>query len=152
MSNRLVPALDRYNIFNFKDCEKFVLLSDEWYKEKFTEVRQFIENEGITVRDIKYEPFEVMPNSYDSYCNASYCIGGDAIEIGYYDNENTKLISLLHEYGHTKLNEYGRPIDIFNAEKLCWKIGLELAEKFDIPIIDDDYKFIVKFLILSSFI
>jgi hypothetical protein len=82
----------------------------------------------------------IQANGYDAYQSCSYCIG-EKIILGFYNNNELKLISLFHELGHImryedeqffRLNNYRK----FPIELNATNTGIEIAIKYNIIFSD----------------
>ena len=80
---------------------------------------------------------------YDlSHVNSSYIAGRD-VYIGKYDNLESELISIFHEYGHTKITQDLIKFLNYNTlliELECWNIGLKKAESLGFHFSDQAIK------------
>ena len=80
---------------------------------------------------------------YDhSNINCSYVAGKD-VYLGKYDNEEHLLISIFHEYGHTKITQNFIKFLNYNTlliEIECWNIGLTKAKRLGFNFSDDSIK------------
>ena len=90
--------------------------------------------------------YEVQPgdkycqaNDEESYHNSSYCAGSvrskcDAeLWLGFYDDEELRLISFFHEMGHMLDDTlYKEGMTVYDFEKTAWEKGYELAKEYGI--------------------
>ena len=97
---------------------------------------------GLKVTLVKPGDEYCQANGEDHYNNWSG-IGGREIELGIYENDELKLISLFHEVGHRLLPkgfwEKCRHNTLV-SELECWRLGILEAEEFGVLFSDEAIK------------
>ena len=87
-----------------------------------------------------------IANGVDNYISTSH-IAGDTMWVGIYTDENLKIASIFHEFGHKIITqEFIKSVN-YNSraiEREVWKIGFELAKTYDIYFPIYVYKWAVK--------
>lgn len=95
-------------------------------------MHQIVKDFNITLIEIIPNDEYCKANGIETYLNKSWLIGNNTIQLGIYDDEELKLISLFHEIGHTQDKSNKDNLTIFQIEKQAWEIGYQIAEKYNI--------------------
>ena len=110
-------------------------------------IREIAEKYGVKLYEVEQGDKFCEANGEESYHNASYCAGHiksncgasgcentAEIWLGFYDDEELKIISFFHELGHvTDDTNWGDKIPLkYTSEKSAWDKGYEIAKEFGV--------------------
>lgn len=118
-------------------------LEEEALSKCINKIIQHFENEGIIFHFVSKGDKYCEANGEDNYSN--HCaVAGNEIWLGFYDNAEEQLAGLLHEIGHTKINNCKEmtviddgskthyPCTDRKYEKCAWQEAIKICKDFGI--------------------
>ena len=109
-------------------------------------IREIAKKYNVRLHEVTQGDNHCEANGEESYHNASYCAGNihckcgvggydnnAEIWLGFYDDEELRLISFFHELGHVTDNTLMNIESIkYDFEKIAWNNGYEIASDYGI--------------------
>jgi len=103
-------------------------------------IKEIAKKYGVKLHEVEPDDVHCQAMDNDTYHNASYCAGSihskttdPEIWLGFYDDEEVRLVSFFHEMGHilddTKWEE---DLLVYDFEKIAWKKGYDLAKECNV--------------------
>jgi len=114
-------------------------------------INNLINEYNVKLNKIKKGDKFCEANGEENYHNQSYSAGGiqnnfngndNEIWLGFYDNDEYKLLSFFHEMGHLLMTEkeLNTNLTTYQYEKAAWRHGYVLARKYNIEFNEDTIK------------
>lgn len=111
-------------------------------------INNLINEYDVKLNEIKKGDKFCEANGEECYHNQSYSAGGiennfngngAEIWLGFYDNDEHRLLSFFHEMGHLLMTEKELNTDLtmHQVEKAAWRHGYVLARKHNIEFSED---------------
>jgi len=109
-------------------------------------IKEIVKKYDVMLYEVTQGDNHCEANGEDSYHNTSYCAGNihskcgmsdrnncAEIWLGFYDDEEIKLISFFHELGHvTDDTIWNDKLLKYDMEKIAWNKGYEIAKEYGV--------------------
>jgi len=102
-----------------------------------TMIKEITEKYNVKLYEVQPGDKYCQANDEESYHNSSYCAGSvrndPELWLGFYDDEELRLISFFHEMGHMiDDTPWEDGMTVYDFEKIAWEKGYILAKEYGV--------------------